>query len=485
MNELEMANKLLTLAQEVMVLARNSAVVNFRFLDCAVSMLDLQPYGGSLATDGRYLYYEPVYILKAYKTEAGRPSRWFLHLLMHCIFRHWYVNGLVNTELWDISCDIAVENILSELHVDSVDPQSVFMQKNKINELKQKINILTAEKIYDYFLNTPPSLQELDELHKLFSPDEHSLWYQPFQDDGSSDSDGSGDSDSDGDSDGSGDGGRQKDSVSGSSDQTEDDDSGEDGSGSESADDFEDRLEEWKKIAENVQTDLETFSQKQGYGAGSLLQNLAAVNREKYDYGEFLKKFAELHEAMKINDDEFDYNFYTYGLSLYKNMPLIEPLEYKDEKRIREFVIAIDTSGSVQGPLVQNFLNKTYNILKQTESFHSKVNIHIIQCDSEIQDDVKITCQKDLDRYLAEMKLRGFGGTDFRPVFDYVDQLIRNKEFTNLKGLVYFTDGYGIFPSKQPQYNTAFVFIEDDYEIPEVPVWAIKLILQSKEVMDL
>ena len=166
-------------------------------------------------------------------------------------------------------------------------------------------------------------------------------------------------------------------------------------------------------------------------------------------------------------------------------MPLIEPLEYKDEKRIRKFVIAIDTSGSVQGPLVQNFLNKTYNILKQTESFHSKVNIHIIQCDSEIQDDVKITCQKDLDRYLAEIKLRGFGGTDFRPVFDYVDQLIRNKEFTNLKGLVYFTDGYGIFPSKQPQYNTAFVFIEDDYEIPEVPVWAIKLILQSKEVMDL
>ena len=30
---------------------------------------------------------------------------------------------------------------------------------------------------------------------------------------------------------------------------------------------------------------------------------------------------------MKINDDEFDYIFYTYGLKLYEKMPLIEPLE--------------------------------------------------------------------------------------------------------------------------------------------------------------
>ena len=46
-------------------------------------------------------------------------------------------------------------------------------------------------------------------------------------------------------------------------------------------------------------------------------------------------------EVMRINDDEFDYVFYTYGMKLFpeKRMPLIEPLEYKDVKRIREFVI--------------------------------------------------------------------------------------------------------------------------------------------------
>lgn len=54
--------------------------------------------------------------------------------------------------------------------------------------------------------------------------------------------------------------------------------------------------------------------------------------------------------------DEFDYIFYTYGLQMYKNMPLIEPLEYKDVKQVREIVVAIDTSGSTSGDLVQSFL---------------------------------------------------------------------------------------------------------------------------------
>ena len=163
-------------------------------------------------------------------------------------------------------------------------------------------------------------------------------------------------------------------------------------------------------------------------------------------------------------------------------MPLIEPLEYKEVKRIREFVIAIDTSGSVAGETVQRFVQKTYNILKSTESFFSKINLHIIQCDADVQEDAKITSQEEFDEYLKTMKLRGLGGTDFRPVFRYVDELIRNREFTNLKGLIYFTDGYGTFPEKMPDYQTAFVFLDDEYNNPDVPPWAIKLVLQKEEI---
>ena len=118
----------------------------------------------------------------------------------------------------------------------------------------------------------------------------------------------------------------------------------------------------------------------------------------------------------------------------------------------------------------------------QEESFFKKFNVHIIQCDAEVQEDVKITNQKEFDEYINSMTLRGFGGTDFRPVFQYVDELRRNKEFINLKGLIYFTDGYGTFPESKPDYNTAFVFIDDNYAQPAVPSWAIKLVLQSEEV---
>ena len=157
-------------------------------------------------------------------------------------------------------------------------------------------------------------------------------------------------------------------------------------------------------------------------------------------------------------------------------------LIYKEVKRIKEFVIAIDTSGSTSGELVQKFVQKTYNILKSTESFFTKINLHIIQCDAELQEDVKITSQEDFDKYIKTMQIRGLGGTDFRPVFTYVDELIKNKEFVNLKGLIYFTDGYGEFPACKPDYETAFVFIDNDYNNYDVPPWAIKLILKSDEI---
>ena len=80
------------------------------------------------------------------------------------------------------------------------------------------------------------------------------------------------------------------------------------------------------------------------------------------------------------------------------------------------------------------------------------------------------------------MRLRGFGGTDFRPVFEYVDRLCREKEFAHLGGLIYFTDGYGTFPEKQPDYRAAFVFLDEECNNCDVPVWAIKLVLRKDEI---
>ena len=102
--------------------------------------------------------------------------------------------------------------------------------------------------------------------------------------------------------------------------------------------------------------------------------------------------------------------------------------------------------------------------------------------DADIQEDVKVTSQDEFDKYLRGMTIKGLGGTDFRPVFEYVSRLQHNHEFTNLKGLIYFTDGYGTFPIQKPKYKAAFVFIDEVYNNPDVPPWAIKLTLRSEEI---
>ncbi|MFQ7786761.1 MAG: hypothetical protein ACLRIP_01095 [Blautia massiliensis (ex Durand et al. 2017)] len=56
----------------------------------------------------------------------------------------------------------------------------------------------------------------------------------------------------------------------------------------------------------------------------------------------------------------------------YGNLPLIEPLEYKEVNRLEELVIAIDTSGSCDGETVRRFLGETYSILSEKENFSIK-----------------------------------------------------------------------------------------------------------------
>lgn len=241
----------------------------------------------------------------------------------------------------------------------------------------------------------------------------------------------------------------------------------------------------WQDISSQIDMDMEAFSGKIGLNVGTFQVNLTVANRKRYDYRAFLKRFSALSEEMKTSPDEFDYISYTYGLSRYKNMPLIEPLEYQESNRIRDFVIAIDTSASCAGKLVRTFAEKTYDVLKNSEGFGHKVNIHVIQCDCDVTRDVKITSIRDIDRAFEEFVTRGFGGTDFRPVFKYVDELVRTRELANLKGLIYFTDGLGKYPVTPPAYETAFVFVDDTPRERKVPPWAMKVIMDEDDVFEL
>jgi predicted metal-dependent peptidase len=492
------------LAHDILQMSRNTLMIHLRFLDAA--LIQVVPAADTnvrnVATDGRYLYYNSWHILDLYKKAKEIPVRDYLHTTLHCVFRHLFVGRRIYTEIWNLACDIAVESIIMQLGIKAVSCPREDHQTEFIAKLREEIQPLTAEKLYRYFLEQQMTTEECTRLRERYYADDHEGWYvftedssnTEYTDDTPAEEDSSGE-----DADGSGsiDGENLQDDVSDEGESVSgaftgeeaDTGNGEADSGRQSTQKGDkpslerDELEQkWKEIGERIDIDLETSSDTWGQAAGGMIQMIKAVNRERYDYAEFLKRFAILGENIEVNDDEFDYIFYTYGLKLYENMPFVEPLEYKETKRIREFVIALDTSQSVAGDLVQKFVTKTYNILKQTENFFTKTNIHIIQCGAAVHEDVKISSTEEFDTYIAGMKLYGFGGTDFRPVFEYVDRLIADREFTNFRGLIYFTDGYGTFPFTKPEYDAVFVFVGNEGETPDVPVWAIKLVLSPEEI---
>ena len=109
------------------------------------------------------------------------------------------------------------------------------------------------------------------------------------------------------------------------------------------------------------------------------------------------------------------------------------------------------------------------------------MNLHILQCDSKVQSAIKLTNLHEFEGYLDNIDVKGFGGTDFRPVFEYVDKQLKSKEFHDFRGLLYLTDGNGIYPKAVPEYPTAFIIVEDPKEKPKVPSWIIKLIMPLEE----
>ena len=136
---------------------------------------------------------------------------------------------------------------------------------------------------------------------------------------------------------------------------------------------------------------------------------------------------------------------------------------------------------SCSGELVKKFLEETYGVLSENDSFFRKVNIHIIQCDDQVQTDQKIESEEDLKNYMEHLELKGEGGTDFRPAFRRIDELVASGEFARLGGVLYFTDGYGVFPETAPDYPVAFVMLRYRYDDINIPRWAGKLILDAEK----
>ena len=423
--------KLDMVGRQILGISRNELYLKMRFLDVALSSLlfVMDDSVETIGTDGKYIYFNSKYLGGLFREDRVLVNRVYLHMVMHGIFRHMVRRKGRDKRYYNLACEIAVESVIDSMQHRPVRKSRSFLRRETYRRLQEQMKVLTGDKIYDVLLGWKMEERELLKLEEEFLMDSHVYW-------------------------------------------PEDEDK-------KTQQEIENK---WQDISEQMETDMETFSKEASADSGHFIDQIKVENRERFDYRQFLRKFSVLREEMVVDPDSFDYVFYSYGLELYGNMPLIEPQEWMEVQKIEEFAIVIDTSMSCSGELVKKFLEQTYAVLSENDSFFRKVNIHIIQCDDQVQTDQKITCEEELIEYMEHLELRGEGGTDFRPAFEYVEKLRKEHAFTQLKGLLYFTDGQGIYPLKMPSYEVAFVFLKEDYEDANVPAWAMKLILEEEDL---
>ncbi len=483
-------------AAEIVEVARARILAQERYLDSALYALKPAAAPESTpdyAVDGRRFLYSPGRVIQDYEQNENAVCRAYMHALLHVIFLHPFSSGLPRQDLWDLSCDLAVEGIILSQGKPCFRLERDAEQRRVISRLQERVGMLTAERIYRYLFDEAGAeeLASLKRLAALFRVDTHRPWHemdmaelmrflngQRRKDYGKSNSRGS-------------------DGFSGEENvrrpQGSETERLRDSNGSGSFDDgryedgaayrslFEDQVNQqlssiWADRSGYILSQMKTGARGRTDEAGWLMQELSEMQRKPQDYRSFLMKFAKREPAVKPSMEEFNPILYTYGLQMYGNLPLIEEAETSQEKQIRDFIIAIDTSGSTSGALVQDFLRETCGILMNKEVFSERMNLHIVQCDARIQEATVIRSRTEIDRAVKNMTVKGLGGTDFRPVFAYADRMRKAGKINHLQGLLYFTDGRGIYPKKRPDYKTAFVFLRKELDAPEVPPWAYQVI---------
>ena len=388
----------------------------FPYLDSAFSCLDWQfSREKGFCTDGKKLCFSVSELLNLYSRDPAAVRRGYLHMLLHCLFLHLFRPADAQPRLWNLACDMAVEQIIQK------ESQPRLIQEKSIRQAcfaRMGDNALSAEEIQKLLeQNTFPYTME--ELEGAFCFDCHHGWKLAAT---------------------------------------------------------QNLRRHWEGLLLGA-AQKKAGKGKRGTTAGSGEETACIAPDAKYDYRRFLQRFTVSREEVELDLESFDYIFYNLGIDYYGNMPLMEPLEYKEVRRLEELVIAIDTSGSCSKEVVGQFLAESYSILAGQENFFRKMNVYFIQCDCTIQDVTQIRSQEDWLEYVRRITIRGRSGTDFSPVFELVERLRKEKKLKDLKALLYFTDGDGAYPTQPPSFETAFVLPRETGHPELIPQWGRLLLI--------
>jgi predicted metal-dependent peptidase len=106
-----------------------------------------------------------------------------------------------------------------------------------------------------------------------------------------------------------------------------------------------------------------------------------------------------------------------------------------------DVVVAVDSSGSLREEELGEFIAEIDALKGQI-----RARVTLLACDAALADESPWTFEPWEDFKLPE-SIKGGGGTDFRPVFAWVDSMEMRPEL-----LLYFTDAAGKFPPLPPDY---------------------------------
>ena len=131
---------------EVLAVVRSGLYLDFRFLDMALSALTPAPDERCrvLATDGQTLYYQPQRLLQLYQQNPKYLNRLYLHVVFHCVFRHLWLKGRREPQLWSLACDIAVENVIDSLKRASVKRPLTYVRQNAYQQITAEEKVVAA-----------------------------------------------------------------------------------------------------------------------------------------------------------------------------------------------------------------------------------------------------------------------------------------------------------------------------------------------------
>ncbi|TCS73008.1 putative metal-dependent peptidase [Sulfuritortus calidifontis] len=412
--------------------ARTRLILDKPFLGSLVMHLPLKAadpkWCKTTATDARAFYYNADYIARL---TLEQTQFVLAHEAMHCALSHFARRNHRQKHRWDVACDYAVNMILDDERMPP--PDEALMNA--------AYRGLTAEEIYPLLHEDPP--EETMDQH-LFDQENDTPPQSEGEPEGrdtgagepreaqSGETEGEQDTGSQGGSQG-----RDKNDQPGQGQQAQAQESQDSG---EAQSDLQeqpppppmdpDKLsEQWKsRLAAAAQA-----ARQAGKLSASLMRFVDNLLAPQLPWRALLARYM-------MNAARDDYSFQRTSR---REGEALMPRLYSQSVNV---VVALDTSGSVTDEELREFLAEIDALKGQVRA---EITLHA--CDDKL-------AEAGPWRYAMwepvtlPAEVAGGGGTDFRPVFDWV-----NRDRLSPDLLVYFTDAEGAFPEQAPPYPVVWL----------------------------